>query len=129
MVREPTGVGNKLAAHGGASDVAQRSKARRKGCVIAIFRQHETTFRRTSNSARRAGRDARDRRPRGQSDEPWQGFLALFPSHETRFAAVLRRRRPRTGAASSRPGDGHEALSERRSWKVFLHEARAVAEA
>ena len=46
--------------------------------------------------------------------------------HQARPAAVLRRRLARPAAASARPRDGDEALPQRHSRQVLLHEAHAV---
>ena len=56
-------------------------------------------------------------------------YLARAGIHQAGPAAVLRRRFPCAPAAPAGPRHGHEALSQRDSREVVLHEADAVAPA
>ena len=77
-------------------------------------------------------RGARGRRgPRRWQDtdahKSLEAVLAEARPDETPPARLLHGRRARAPASHPGPGDGHEALSERRGGRVLLHEAHAFA--
>ena len=72
-------------------------------------------------------------RPVGPTNRPAhqsrKGLLARVGADQAGSAAVLRQRRPRSAAPSSRSRHGDEALSQRDPRQVLLHEAHAFTPA
>ena len=97
-----------------------RHAAARRGARAGHRARHPRRARR-----RGAGRGG----PPGPAHQPRQGLLPRDRRHQAGPAAVLRRRRSRAAAPPARPGDGDEALPQRRHRRLLLHEARAVVAA
>src|SRR5712691_2612973 len=71
---------------------------------------------RNSSQVRRSGRPP---------DEPEEALLEEARNHEARSHSVLRRYLAVAAAASSRSGDGDEALPQRSGRRFLLYEARS----
>src|SRR6476619_4190762 len=70
-----------------------------------------------------------DRGSDSTADQSPKDLLARAGSHQARFAPVLRRRLPGSPATCEGPRDGDEAVPQRDSGQVVLHEEHTVSPA